>query len=206
MSKAKRDHEPQSGHPQDTASAGVKTSTTEAEPSVANPNVIGPAAGRLRDHGRFVKGSAGGPGSKPGRITRQLLTLREGLDRALHTRRDKSGKRYGSLHRWLDSLPDDLFVRLADRLLPRQLDVAVEDRRPAKLTVVFLTPEQSAQRALGEVPVDAEPLRELPAPGVDLMRAVAEAGARDADAETVDQAARTVGEDDDADDDAATDG
>jgi len=72
------------------------------------------------DAGRFAPGGPGGPGRPPGAANKITASLRELVERSVHERNP------GGAMAWLNGLEDSVFVRLAEKLLPRdkQLEVA----------------------------------------------------------------------------------
>ncbi len=65
---------------------------------------------------------------------------------------------------WLNSLPDSLFVRLAEKLLPRDQKLEVVSQCP-QLNIIHYADYKAEQRSLREAPDDGEAMQDLPGGG-----------------------------------------
>jgi len=98
--------------------------------------------------GRFAPGSPGGPGRPAGSPNKVTASMRDLVERSLHERHPD-----GALA-WLNSLPDSLFVRLAEKLLPRDLQLEAASR-DYQINIVHYADYQ-AERSLQEAPADGQ--------------------------------------------------
>ena len=99
--------------------------------------------------GRFAPGGPGGPGRPAGAANKITASLRELVERSVHERHPD-----GALA-WLNSLPDDVFVRLADKLLPRDKHLEVTGR-DYKIQIVSYAQTADGRPLLQGVPADGE--------------------------------------------------
>ena len=101
------------------------------------------------DAGRFASGNPGGPGRPAGAPNKVTASMRDLVERSLHERHPD-----GALA-WLNSLPDSLFVRLAEKLLPR--DQPLEEVSGGyQIQIIHYGDRQAYQRSLREAPDDGE--------------------------------------------------
>ena len=101
------------------------------------------------DAGRFASGNPGGPGRPAGAPNKVTASMRDLVERSVHERHPD-----GALA-WLNSLPDAVFVRLAEKLLPRdsQLEVPTRDYQ---INIIKYGDLPADQRSLREAPDDGE--------------------------------------------------